>query len=201
MRALSEIENRILSLVEPEAKAMGLEIVRVRLTGAQTPVLQIMAERADGSMTVEECAKLSRRVSPVLDAEDPISGEYTLEVSSPGIDRPLTRAGDFARWAGHEVKVEIGVPVDGRRRFHGHIAGETDGVATLELKDGGRAMISLSDMVKAHLVLTDRLIVAAKARGQVPQEFEEGFDDVVEVEDDELNVEGSPSASEDRNRE
>src|SRR5262245_574271 len=98
MRALSEIERRILDLVEPEAKALGLEVVRVRLTGARPPVLQVMAEKPDGTMDVEDCAKLSRRLSPMLDAEDPIAGEYSLEVSSPGIDRPLTRPGDFAKW-------------------------------------------------------------------------------------------------------
>ena len=90
-------------------------------------------------MDVADCAKLSRRLSPLLDTEDPIVGEYSLEVSSPGIDRPLTRKGDFAKWIGHEVRVEIGVPIDGRKRFHGFIAGEKNGVAELNLKDGGAA--------------------------------------------------------------
>ncbi len=189
MRALTEIETRLLAMIEPEAKALGLDVVRVRLTTARTPVLQIMAEKPDGTMDVEDCAKLSRRLSPLLDAEDPIMGEYSLEVSSPGIDRPLTRAGDFAKWAGHEVRVEIGVPVDGRRRFHGHIVSETDGVATFNLKDGGVAEIPVVDMVKANLVLTDRLIREAQARGQVSAGVEDEeiggeFDDV-EVADDE----------------
>ncbi len=184
MRALSEIEKRILDLVEPEAKALGLGIVRVRLTGGQTPILQIMAERPDGTMSVDACAKLSRRLSPLLDERDPIASEYTLEVSSPGIDRPLTREGDFARWAGHEVKVEIGTPVDGRRRFHGFIAGETKGVAEINLKDGGVAQIPLSEMVKAHLVLTDKLIKVAQDRGEIPEEFDDDVEEeVVEDED------------------
>jgi ribosome maturation factor RimP len=191
MRALSEIEHRILDLVEPEAKAMGLDLVRVRLTGSRPPVLQIMAEKPDGTMDVEDCARLSRRLSPLLDAEDPIAGEYALEVSSPGIDRPLTREGDFAKWAGHEVRVEIGTPVDGRKRFHGNIAGEEDGAALLKLKDGGEAKIPLNEMVKAHLVLTDALIAAARGKGQAREiddsGIEDGFDDV-EVEDTEQDI-------------
>jgi len=187
MRAQSEIEIRVLDMVEPEAKAMGFDIVRVRLTGSRPPTLQIMAEKPDGTMDVADCAKLSRRLSPLLDAEDPIVGEYSLEVSSPGIDRPLTREGDFAQWAGHEVRVEIGAPVDGRKRFHGFIAGESGGAVELKLKDGGTARIPLSDMVKAHLVLTDALIGAAQARGQAPAELDDeiegSFDDVEVTED------------------
>ena len=118
LRALSEIEKRILSIIEPEAEDLGFSIVRIRLMGSRTPVLQIMAERvSDGAMGVEDCATLSRALSPVLDVEDPIASEYNLEVSSPGIDRPLTRVGDFANWVGHEVRVEIGMPIDGRKRF------------------------------------------------------------------------------------
>jgi ribosome maturation factor RimP len=154
-------------------------------------VLQIMAEKPDGTMDVEDCARLSRRLSPLLDAEDPIAGEYALEVSSPGIDRPLTREGDFAKWAGHEVRVEIGTPVDGRKRFHGNIAGEEDGAALLKLKDGGEAKIPLNEMVKAHLVLTDALIAAARGKGQAREiddsGIEDGFDDV-EVEDTEQDI-------------
>ncbi|HVY89838.1 MAG TPA: ribosome maturation factor RimP [Hyphomonadaceae bacterium] len=193
MRAQSEIELRILDLIEPEAKALGLDLVRVRLTGSRPPTLQIMAEKPDGTMDVEDCAKLSRRLSPLLDAEDPIVGEYSLEVSSPGIDRPLTRAGDFGKWIGHEVRVEIGTPIDGRKRFHGFIKGEASGVTTLSLKDGGEATIPLSEMVKAHLVLTDKLIKAAQAKGQAPAEVEddeiEGDFDDVEVEDTDEDVE------------
>lgn len=194
MRAQSEIEIRILDMIEPEAKALGFDVVRVRLMGSRTPVLQIMAEKADGTMDVEDCAALSRRISPVLDQEDPIAGEYSLEVSSPGIDRPLTREGDFANWVGHEVKVELGAPTaEGRKRFHGWIERETSGAAELRLKDGGDARIDIADMVKAHLVLTDKLIQDARARGQAPEaDVEDGeiandlgddFDDV-EVDED-----------------
>jgi ribosome maturation factor RimP len=205
LRAQSEIEIRVLDMIEPEAKALGLDVVRVRLTGARPPTLQIMAEKPDGSMDVADCAKLSRRLSPLLDAEDPIAGEYSLEVSSPGIDRPLTRWGDFAKWIGHEVRVEIGMPIDGRKRFHGFIAGEKNGVAELNLKDGGAASIPVDEMVKAHLVLTDALIKAAQAKGQAPAALEEDeiegdFDDV-EVDDEVeegLDAEATSPASDDK---
>ena len=206
MRAQSEIEIRVLDMIEPEAKALGLDVVRVRLTGARPPTLQIMAEKPDGSMDVADCAKLSRRLSPLLDTEDPIAGEYSLEVSSPGIDRPLTRKGDFAKWIGHEVRVEIGAPIDGRKRFHGFVAGEKDGVAELKLKDGGAASIPIDEMVKAHLVLTDALIKAAQAKGQAPAALEEDeiegdFDDVeVDLEEVEggLDAEAVGPASDDK---
>jgi len=200
MRAQSEIEIRILDMIAPVAADFGLDVVRVRMMGGDVPTLQIMAERPDGTMTVAACAKFSRAISPVLEAEDPISSEYHLEVSSPGIDRPLTRVGDFAKWIGHEVKVELATPgADGRKRFHGAIAGETDGVVELKLKDGGAAKLAVADMAKATMVLTDRLIQAARAKappadeiddeddGEIlglGEETEEDFDDV-EVDDDE----------------
>ncbi len=189
MRAQSELETRILAMIEPTAQGLGLDIVRIRVTGSRRPVLQIMAEKPDGTVDVEDCAKLSRRISPILETEDPISGEYALEVSSPGIDRPLTRAGDFGKWAGHEVRIEVAYPVDGRRRFHGFIDGEQDGVVTVTLKEGGVATIPVSEMSKAHLVLTDKLIKLAQATGQAaeiddPDELAEDFDEV-EVEDNE----------------
>ena len=179
--------------------------------GGQTPTLQIMAERPDGTMTVAACAKFSRAISPVLEAEDPIASEYHLEVSSPGIDRPLTRVGDFAKWVGHEAKIELGTPgADGRKRFHGSIVGETDGVLELNLKDGGSAQLNVADMAKAHLVLTNRLIDAARAKAPPVEELEddeeeivglgeelaEDFDDL-EVEDDEDEFEEGLGADED----
>ncbi len=182
MRAQSELEIRILDMIEPVATGLGLDIVRVRVVGSQTPTLQIMAELPDGTMTVARCAKLSRAISPVLETEDPITSEYHLEVSSPGIDRPLTRVGDFAKWIGHEVRVELGTPgADGRKRFHGSIVSETDGVVELDLKDGGQAKLAVADMTRAVMVLTEKLIQAARAKGQAPSDIEE--------EDDEDDVE------------
>jgi ribosome maturation factor RimP len=202
MRAQSELEIRILDMIEPVATELGLEVVRVRVMGGQTPTLQIMAERPDGTMSVAACAKFSRAISPVLEAEDPIPTEYHLEVSSPGIDRPLTRVGDFAKWVGHEIKVELGTPgADGRKRFQGAIVSEANGVVELSLKDGGSASLPVDGMVKASMVLTEKLIQAARANAPPPGEVDEedegedeftalgeelgdDFDDV-EVEDDE----------------
>ena len=206
MRALSELEIRILGMVEPVASDLGLEIVRVRVMGGDTPTLQIMAERPDGTMTVAACAKFSRAISPVLETEDPISTEYHLEVSSPGIDRPLTRVGDFAKWIGHEVKVELATPgADGRKRFHGSIVSETDGAVELKLKDGGEARLTVNDMAKATMVLTDKLIQAARAKAPMTEEIdeeddaeeivglgeetEEDFDDLEVDEDEEFETE------------
>ena len=180
MRAQGELEIRILDMIEPVAAELGLDIVRVRVMGGDVPTLQIMAERPDGTMTVAACAKFSRAISPVLETEDPISTEYHLEVSSPGIDRPLTRVGDFAKWVGHEVKVELATPgADGRKRFHGSIVSETDGVVDLKLKDGGEARLAVGDMVKATMVLTDKLIQAARAKA--PAVVEEEDDDEEEI--------------------
>ncbi len=182
MRAQSELELRILDMIEPVAAGLGLDIVRIRVTGSQTPTLQIMAELPDGTMTVARCAKLSRAISPVLETEDPIKSEYHLEVSSPGIDRPLTRVGDFAKWIGHEIRVELGTPTaDGRKRFNGTIVNEVDGVVELDLKDGGNAKLNVADMTRAVMVLTDKLIQAARAKGQAPIE---GADEEDEDEDD-----------------
>jgi ribosome maturation factor RimP len=186
MRAQSELEIRILGMIEPVATSLELDIVRVRVTGSQTPTLQIMAERPDGTMTVARCAKLSRAISPILEVEDPISSEYALEVSSPGIDRPLTRLGDFAKWLGHEVRIELAYPnVQGRKRFHGTIESEIDGVVALELKDGGNASIPVADMSRATLVLTEKLIQDARAKGQAAADVDiDDEDDGAEFEAD-----------------
>ncbi|WP_018997408.1 ribosome maturation factor RimP [Hirschia maritima] len=194
MRAISEIEKRILDIIQPEADSLGLDIVRVRMMGANTPILQIMAEKPDGTMDVEDCAKLSRAIGPVLDVEDPIPSEYNLEVSSPGIDRPLTREGDFANWVSHEARVEIGVPKDGRRRFHGTITEETNGVVSMDLKDGSQAEIAVTEMVKASLVMTDRLIEEALSRGQAPEVDDDQFD---ELENEENNNKANIDNSDD----
>ena len=195
MRAQSELEIRILDLIEPVATGLGLEIVRLRVTGSQTPTLQIMAELPDGTMTVARCAKLSRAISPLLETEDPIKSEYHLEVSSPGIDRPLTRVGDFAKWIGHEIRVELGTPTpDGRKRFNGTIVSEVDGVVELDLKDGGSANLNVADMTRATMVLTDKLIQAARAKGQAPVEGADEEDSDDEVGEDDIAIDGEFAA-------
>ncbi|MGQ9366357.1 ribosome maturation factor RimP [Azospirillum sp. ST 5-10] len=153
---------RIEQIVSPSIEAMGYEVVRVQLSGTQRPVLQIMAERADGApMTVEDCADISRSVSALLDVEDPIAGAYTLEVSSPGLDRPLTRLKDFERFAGFEAKLEARVAIDGRKRFKGRLRGVEGDEVRIETEQGA-AGIAFDNIQRAKLVITDDLIRASR---------------------------------------
>ena len=148
-------------LVAPSLAAMGYEIVRVQLSGDRRPCLQIMAERQDNAdMSVEDCAEVSRMVSALLDVEDPIQGSYRLEISSPGIDRPLTRFGDFDRFAGFEARVELTVPRDGRRRFRGRLLGTEGEAIRLETAEG-EVELPFALVQKAKLLLTDELLAAA----------------------------------------
>lgn len=150
--------NDIARMITPTIEAMGFELVRVQLSGNQRRTLQIMAEPQDGrQMSVDDCADLSRAISAVLDVEDPIAEGYSLEVSSPGIDRPLTRPKDYARFAGHEAKVETNEPVAGQKRFRGSIVGLTDGALRL-MTETGEVTLPLTVIHKAKLVLTDALI-------------------------------------------
>ena len=152
-------------LVEPVLDEMGFRLVRVRLTAS---TLQIMAERPDGTFTIDDCEAVSRAVSPLIDVEDPVPQSYNLEVSSPGIDRPLVRPEDFARWAGHEAKIELVKPLDGRKRFRGKIAGMAADEVRLTLppeKAGAGAVtvaLPFADIGDAKLVLTDALIEASR---------------------------------------
>ena len=139
---------------------MGYEIVRVLISGGRRPVLQVMAERVDGApMTVDDCEGISRTVSALLDVEDPIAGAYSLEVSSPGIDRPLTRLRDFERYAGFEARIETRGLIDGRRRFKGILKGVAGGTVRLEV-EGGLAEVPFDGILRAKLVLTDALMAA-----------------------------------------
>jgi len=159
LRATNPIEERVIALIEPDAEALGYRIVRVRLSGNRRKRLQIMAERlSDGLMGIADCSKLSRSVSATLDAEDPIKDDYDLEVSSPGIDRPLMRLEDFGRFVGFEAKIETTAMVDGRRRFKGVIAGVEDDQVRLALSEGGEAEFKIAALSEARLVLTDKLI-------------------------------------------
>ncbi|MGH6947236.1 MAG: ribosome maturation factor RimP, partial [Kiloniellales bacterium] len=150
------------ALIAPALGALGYEIVRVILTGERRPVLQIMVERQDGvAIGVEDCAEVSRTVSALLDVEEPITSAYTLEVSSPGIDRPLTRLADFERFAGFEARVELNAPRDGRRRFSGRLLGVAG--ETVRLKsDTGEVALPFDAIAKAKLLLTDALIAASQ---------------------------------------
>jgi ribosome maturation factor RimP len=159
----SGVDARIAAIVDPVLRAIGYRLVRVRLTAQNGLTLQIMAEREDGTMTVEDCEAVSRAVSPALDVEDPIEKAYHLEVSSPGIDRPLVRKSDFATWTGHLVKLETSLLVAGRKRFRGRIA-EADAQTVLVERDqpayGEEAQVRVpyEAIAEARLVLTDDLI-------------------------------------------
>ncbi len=158
------IEARIAHIVEPVAAGLGYRLVRVKLSAMNGMTLQIMAERPDGTMTVEDCETLARDLSPVLDVEDPIDREYHLEVSSPGIDRPLVRRSDFERWSGHQARIELSRPQDGRKRFKGTLAGLDGDSVRLDIEPGSKlaapetVTLRLADIDEARLVLTDALI-------------------------------------------
>jgi len=156
---VASVAEKVQDLIEGPASALGFDIVRVRYLTTKRPTLQVMAERPDGSMTVDDCAELSRTVSAVLDVEDPIRGEYDLEVSSPGIDRPLVRERDFERYAGFDTKIELATAIDGQRRFRGLLQGIKDGQVTLQT-DKGVVSLPFEDIDHAKLVLTDELIEA-----------------------------------------
>jgi ribosome maturation factor RimP len=159
---MNALADRIAALIEPSLTAMGYDLVRVQIDGKRQLRLQIMAERGDGSgMGVEDCARLSRHVSALLEVEDPIEGSYTLEVSSPGIDRPLVKAADYTRFAGHVAKVELKHARENRRRFTGTIKGLEGGAVVLHTEEGSISL-PLAEIERAKLVLTDALLKGAK---------------------------------------
>ena len=158
------LEARIAHIVEPVIAGLGYRLVRVKLSSMNGATLQIMAERPDGTMTVGDCEIVSRDLSPALDVEDPMDTAYNLEVSSPGIDRPLVRRSDFEKWAGHEAKVELTRPLDGRKRFKGILAGLDGDTVRLDLgtksklEETTTVSLPLADIGEARLVMTDALI-------------------------------------------
>jgi ribosome maturation factor RimP len=158
------LESRIAAIVEPVANDLGYSLVRVKVTAENGTTLQIMAEDSTGRFSITDCERLSKDLSPVLDVEDPIDREYHLEVSSPGIDRPLVRRSDFERWSGHQAKIELSRPLDGRKRFKGTLAGlDGDAVrltmeASSKLATPETVTLRLADIDEARLVLTDALI-------------------------------------------
>ena len=155
---------RVAAIAEPVLNDLGFRLVRVRISGLAGCTVQIMAERPDGAMTIEDCQMVSRALSPVLDVADPIDRAYRLEISSPGIDRPLVRRSDFERFAGSMVKLEMAIARDGRRRFRGELLGREGEDARIRLEDGAEVLLPIAEMAEAKLVLTDALIATALKR-------------------------------------
>lgn len=156
--------NGIAQMIEPSLMAMGYRLVRVVVTSGRRATLQVMAERLDDTpMTVDDCALISHSVSAILDVADPIAGAYTLEISSPGIDRPLVRPEDYDRFSGHQVKIELNGPVEGRKRFRGRLLGLAGGDVRLAT-EVGEARFPLAAVARARLVVTDELVAAPRSR-------------------------------------
>lgn len=163
----SGLDAAIAAIVEPEIEALGFRLVRVRVSGQNGVTLQIMAERPDGMIEVGECEAISRALSPLLDVEEPITGNYHLEVSSPGIDRPLVRLSDFVTWAGHVAKLETVQMINGRKRFKGTILSTEGNNVTFRadtVEDEPEFTINVEDMADVRLILTDELISEALRR-------------------------------------
>ncbi|MCU0908844.1 MAG: ribosome maturation factor RimP [Rhodobacteraceae bacterium] len=159
--AKAAIDRRIAAIVQPVIEGMGFELVRVRLMGGKTKTLQIMAERPEGGIEVDDCARISTAVSAVLDVEDPLEDAYTLEVSSPGIDRPLTRLKDFEAWEGYEARLETTEQIDGRRRFKGILQGTEGDEVLIEIEEAGEPVtigLRFDWLTDAKLILTEDLI-------------------------------------------
>ena len=161
----------VAALAEPVLESLGFRLVLVRIMGGSAPIVEVMAERPDGSMSIEDCKAVSLGLSPVLDVHDPLPTSYRLQISSPGIDRPLVRPSDFDQWAGYEARIETKEPIDGRRRFRGLLEGFEDGEVRLEADLGGevgRQVIGLplALVATARLVLTDELVRESLRRGK-----------------------------------
>ncbi len=201
--AKTAIDRRLADIVRPVIEGMGFELIRIRLMGGATRTLQIMADRPEGGIEVDECGEISIAVSAVLDVEDPIEENYVLEVSSPGIDRPLTRLKDFEIWKGWEARIETTELIDGRRRFKGHLSGVEGDEVLLALQEGkdeitiGLKFEWLSD---AKLILTDELITEMlrqkKASGAIADtgEVDESQFDAIEDDEDDSDDDGEAEA-------
>ena len=180
--AKTAIDRRLAEIVGPAIEGLGFELVRLRLQGGKRATLQIMADRPEGGIDVDDCAAISTAVSAVLDVEDPIEENYTLEVSSPGIDRPLTRLKDFDAWDGYEAKIETSEMIDGRRRFKGVIRGTEGDEVLLELEEQGETLtigLQFDWLSDAKLVLTDELIAEMLRQKKATESIDETqFDDI-----------------------
>ncbi|MFS4438393.1 ribosome maturation factor RimP [Paracoccaceae bacterium GXU_MW_L88] len=180
--AKAAIDRRLADMVRPLIEGMGYELVRLRLMSGKKTTLQIMAEKPDGTIEVDDCAEISTAVSALLDVEDPVAGEYALEVSSPGIDRPLTRFKDFERWEGYHAKLTTNDLIDGRKNFKGVLQGVEDGEVLIEIEEG-TVGLTFDLLAEAKLVLTDELI-AESLKAQKNKELDEGQFDEIETEKD-----------------
>lgn len=178
-------------LIEPVLDSLGFRLVRIEISGRDGKTVQIMAERPDGSMTIDDCEVVSKAISPLLDVQDIVSDSYRLEVSSPGIDRPLVRPSDFVDWAGSEAKIELKAPIEGRKRFKGRLEGFEDGEVLIEadLGEDGHKIIGLAVglVASARLVLTDELIREALSRAKAKGKGRQ-LGDGVEADPDELKT-------------
>ena len=181
---------RVASIVEPVLAGLGYRLVRVRISAFAGCTVQIMAERPDGTMAIEDCEAVSRALSPVLDVNDPVEGAYRLEISSPGIDRPLVRRSDFDRYAGHVAHVEMAALIDGRRRFRGQLLG-TDGDNARIRPDGSSdsadVLLPINDMSEARLVLTDALIAESLRRSKHGARTDREHDDTLDHDDQHMS--------------
>ena len=175
--AKAPMDQRLAEIVMPVIEGLGYELVRLRYMGGKTPTLQIMADKPDGGIEVDDCAIISKDVSAVLDVEDPIVDEYNLEVSSPGIDRPLTRLKDFEAWQGYEVKLETTELIDGRKRFKGMLRGVEDGEILVDIPEGTIGL-QFDWLADAKLVLTDELLAESLKGRKMAALDESAFDDV-----------------------
>jgi ribosome maturation factor RimP len=194
--AKTAIDRRLAEIVTPAIEDLGYELVRIRLMSGKLKVLQIMADRPDGGIVVDDCAKISTAVSAVLDVEDPIEDNYTLEVSSPGIDRPLTRLKDFDMWADYEARIETTELIDGRRRFKGVLRGTEGDEVLIELQEGAEAVtigLQFEWLSDAKLVLTDELIAEMLRQKKASGNYDANeFDEIEETEGDEAEAEDAP---------
>jgi ribosome maturation factor RimP len=165
------VAARLATIAEPVLAGLGFRLVRVRISGLSGCTIQIMAERADGTLTIDDCETISRALSPVLDVADPVEDAYRLEISSPGIDRPLVRRSDFERFAGHQIKVEMAISTEGRRRFRGVLLGAQGDAAQVRRDDAAageaaEVLLPIGEMTEARLVLTDTLVAESLRRGK-----------------------------------
>jgi ribosome maturation factor RimP len=190
--AKTAIDRRLAEIVTPAIEDLGFELVRIRLMSGKLKILQIMADRPEGGIIVEDCATISTAVSAILDVEDPIEDNYTLEVSSPGIDRPLTRLKDFDMWADYEARIETTELIDGRRRFKGILRGIEGNEVLIEIEDGKETVtigLEFEWLSDAKLVLTDELIAEMLRQKKASGNYDaDDFDEIEESEGEEADV-------------